>query len=109
MQHNRHSRRNFESRSRVKDDPRSGTSSPNYHFRPTDFKSRQISWASAPLYGGSSKASEKKSERFPGLGSLREKKGDVSYGDLLTINGAKYPTFQEPAGAAGLSKPVRTS
>ncbi|GFV52266.1 hypothetical protein TNCV_3197661 [Trichonephila clavipes] len=38
------------------------------------------------------------------LDSLREKKGVVSYEDLLTINGTKYLSFHIPARAAGLSK-----
>ncbi|GFW77915.1 hypothetical protein TNCV_3911251 [Trichonephila clavipes] len=41
---------------------------------------------------------------LPGLESLSEKKGFVSYEDLSTINRTKYPTFQEAAIATGVSK-----
>ncbi|GFT49296.1 hypothetical protein TNCV_4582901 [Trichonephila clavipes] len=44
------------------------------------------------------------SQQLSGLESLSDKKGIVSYEDLLTINGTKYPTFQKAARAAGLSK-----
>ncbi|GFV17270.1 hypothetical protein TNCV_5103331 [Trichonephila clavipes] len=36
--------------------------------------------------------------------SLREKKGGVSYEELLTISGTKYSAFQEAVRAAGSSK-----
>ncbi|GFW15471.1 hypothetical protein TNCV_4656111 [Trichonephila clavipes] len=38
------------------------------------------------------------SQRLPGLELLPEKKGVVSYEDLLTINRTKYSTFQKAAG-----------
>ncbi|GFU12972.1 hypothetical protein TNCV_1457011 [Trichonephila clavipes] len=41
------------------------------------------------------------SQRLPGLESLQEKKGLVSYEDLLRINGTQYSTYQE---ATSLSK-----
>ncbi|GFV69951.1 hypothetical protein TNCV_1983181 [Trichonephila clavipes] len=40
-------------------------------------------------------------QRFTRLESLRVNKGVVSYVDFITINGTKFPTFQE---AATLSK-----
>ncbi|GFV91853.1 hypothetical protein TNCV_2975241 [Trichonephila clavipes] len=43
-------------------------------------------------------------QRLPGLVSLCDKRGVVSYEDLLTINGTKYSTFQEAARVAGLLK-----
>ncbi|GFV87481.1 hypothetical protein TNCV_3281191 [Trichonephila clavipes] len=41
---------------------------------------------------------------MPGLESLLEKKGVVSYEDLLNIHGTKCWTFQEATSAPGLSK-----
>ncbi|GFY07214.1 hypothetical protein TNCV_277611 [Trichonephila clavipes] len=43
-------------------------------------------------------------QQLPGLEALLEKKGVVSYKDLLIINGTKYSHFPEAARSAGLSK-----
>ncbi|GFT19276.1 uncharacterized protein TNCV_303781 [Trichonephila clavipes] len=44
------------------------------------------------------KNNRKASQRLSGLESLCDKKGVVSYEDLLIINGTKYSVFREAAG-----------